>query len=207
MTKGDRPAAMEAFVAAVLRRRRAVEAGFLLLVALSMPGLLRLESDNAPEVFFLASGADAQAFALFEERFGAGDAVRLVLGGERLFERAGLLFVARLEEETAALAGVRSVSGPMGHHRELVAPADDPEGFRARLLANRLDRAVGLVASSGRELSLLVELEPATGGAGREEARAARLAALERLADRVVEVRQGVIGYQGQKAGFLEGPK
>ena len=32
-------------------------------------------------------------------------------------------------------------------------------------------------------------------------------AALERLADRVVEVRQGVIGYQGQKAGFLEGPK
>lgn len=31
--------------------------------------------------------------------------------------------------------------------------------------------------------------------------------ALQRLADRVVEVRQGVIGYQGQKAGFLEGPK
>jgi phospholipid/cholesterol/gamma-HCH transport system ATP-binding protein len=27
--------------------------------------------------------------------------------------------------------------------------------------------------------------------------------ALERLADRVVEVRQGVIGYQGPKAGFL----
>jgi phospholipid/cholesterol/gamma-HCH transport system ATP-binding protein len=28
-------------------------------------------------------------------------------------------------------------------------------------------------------------------------------AALERLADRVVEVRQGVVGYQGPKAGFL----
>ncbi len=32
-------------------------------------------------------------------------------------------------------------------------------------------------------------------------------AALGRLADRVVEVRQGVVGYQGGKAGFLEGPK
>lgn len=32
-------------------------------------------------------------------------------------------------------------------------------------------------------------------------------AALARLADRVVEVRQGVVGYQGGKAGFLEGPK
>jgi phospholipid/cholesterol/gamma-HCH transport system ATP-binding protein len=32
-------------------------------------------------------------------------------------------------------------------------------------------------------------------------------AAVERLADRVVEVRQGVTGYQGGKAGFLDRPK
>lgn len=32
-------------------------------------------------------------------------------------------------------------------------------------------------------------------------------AALERLADRVVEVRQGVVGYQGGKAAFLNGSK
>lgn len=32
-------------------------------------------------------------------------------------------------------------------------------------------------------------------------------AALARLADRVVEVRQGVTGYQGGKAGFLDRPK
>lgn len=32
-------------------------------------------------------------------------------------------------------------------------------------------------------------------------------AALERLADRVVEVRQGAIGYQGGKTGFLNAPK
>jgi len=32
-------------------------------------------------------------------------------------------------------------------------------------------------------------------------------AALERLADRVVEVRQGVVGYQGGKKGFLDAPK
>ena len=32
-------------------------------------------------------------------------------------------------------------------------------------------------------------------------------AALERLADRVVEVRQGVVGYQGGKTGFLDAPK
>ncbi len=174
---------MTALVHAVLCRRRSVEAFFALLVVALLPGLARLESDNSPEEFFLAGSTDVARYAELVARFGAGYGARVVVGGEGLYTAAGLDFLARLETDAAALAGVQSVSGPVGHHRGELDPFPprDPQAFRPLLLANALDRAAGLVGAAGRELSVLVEFS-AAGASGRSEAdRAAVLAALEQL--------------------------
>ncbi|MEO8197495.1 MAG: MMPL family transporter [Thermoanaerobaculia bacterium] len=173
---------MTALVRAVLRRRRSVEALFVLLVVALLPGLARLEGDNSPEVFYLAGSADVARYADLVERFGAGYGARVVLSGEGLFTAAGLDFLGRFESDAAALAGVRGVSGPVGHHRsELDSfPPADPPAFRARLLANRLDRAAGFVSESGAEVTFLVEFAAgADSGPGSGGQRAAVLAALE----------------------------
>lgn len=173
---------MTALVRAVLRRRRSVELFFGLLVVALLPGVARLQSDNSPEVYYLAGSADVARYAALVERFGAGYGARVVLSGEGLFTAAGLDFLGRLETDAAALAGVRSVSGPVGHHRsELDSfPPSDPQTFRARLLANPLDRAAGFVSESGAEVTFLVEFGAGSGsGPGSGDQRAAVLAALE----------------------------
>jgi uncharacterized protein len=156
---------MTALVQTVLRRRRIVEWLFVLLVAGFLPGLARLESDNSPEVFFLAGSPDVVRYDELVERFGPGYGARIALSGERLFSDAGLAFLVRLEREVAALDGVGGVAGPATHHRlELEnRPVIDPQEFRALLLANPLDRAAGFVSRDGSELTLLVEL-PASSG-------------------------------------------
>ena len=167
---------MIAFVAAVLARRRAVQGLFLLLVLAMLPGLSRLETDNAPEVFFLAGASDLARYDAFVARFGPDAGVRIVLSGTRLFSAEGLAFLARLEEVAARLDGVQSVSGPVGHHRARLPqfPPADPEEFRALLLANPLDRSAGFVTATGDEVSILLELAAGTG-----ERREALLAELE----------------------------
>lgn len=155
---------MTALISAVLHRRRAVEVFFVLLVVGMLPGVARLESDNAPEVFFLAGSADSVRYDELRARFGAGYGARVVVAGEGLFTAPGLDFLARLEDGAAALDGVRSVSGPVAHHRSALAgflgePPLDPLAFRALLLANPLDRAAGFVSASGDEVTFLVELD------------------------------------------------
>jgi len=186
---------MTALVSAVLRRRRTVEALFALLVVAFLPGVTRLESDNSPEAFFLAGSPDVARYADLVALFGPGYGARLVLSGERLFDGDGLAFLARVEQEASGLAGVRSVSGPLAHHRGELdldprgAPAA-PAAFRARLLANPLDRAAGFVDAAGSAVSVLVELD--SGGAG---ARARTVAALEDLcADAPAGVTAEVVG-------------
>ena len=151
---------MTALVRTVLARRRLVEAVFALLVVALLPGLARLHSDNSPEVFFLAGSRDVARYGELIARFGPGYGARIALSGERLFTREGLDFLVRLEREAAEVAGVRSVSGPAGHHRGELdrLPPPDPEAFRALLLASPLDRAAGFVDASGTEITLLVEL-------------------------------------------------
>ncbi len=155
---------MTALIRAVLHRRRAVEVFFALLVVGMLPGVARLESDNAPEVYFLAGSPDSVRYDELRARFGAGYGARVVVAGEALFTASGLEFLARLEDGAAALDGVRSVSGPVGHHRSALTgllgePPLDPLAFRARLLANPLDRAAGFVSASGDEVTFLVELD------------------------------------------------
>jgi len=166
---------LNAFVTAVLSRRRTVQVLFALLVVAMLPGVARLETDNSPEVFFLAGSPAIARYDDFVERFGADAAVRLVLSGPRLYSAAGLEFLGRLEEEAARLDGVRDANGPVGHHRaQLPAyPPPNPDDFRQLLVANPLDRAAGFVSASGGEVSILVQFAP--GSAKRQQAVLAEL--------------------------------
>ena len=90
---------------------------FALLVVAMLPGLARLETDNSAAVFFLAGSGEVARYDAFVERFGSDTGLRIVVSGEGLFSSEGLAFLARLEEESARLDGVRNVTGPVGHHQ------------------------------------------------------------------------------------------
>ncbi len=187
---------MIAFIAGVLARRRAVQGLFALLVVAMLPGLARLETDNSAEVFFLAGSRELARYDAFVERFGPDSGLRVVLSGERLFSADGLAFLARLEAESAWLDGVRSVSGPVGHHRLRLAefPPADPQAFRTLLRENPLDRSAGFVTATGNEVSILLELEPSPG-----ERKEMLLADLER---RIVAAPPGVAATMVGEAMF-----
>ncbi len=156
---------MIAFIAGVLAHRRTVQALFAVLVVAMLPGVARLETDNSAEVFFLAGSSDLARYKAFVDRFGPDAGLRIVLSGERLFSAEGLAFLARLEEESARIDGVRSASGPVGHHRSRLPqfPPAEPAEFRLLLLGNALDRAAGFVTATGNEVSILLELAPSSG--------------------------------------------
>ena len=116
-------------------------------------------------------------------RFGPDEGLRLVVEGPALWTREGLAWLDRAEREAAGLAGVRSASSLAAHHRAELGGASelapvDPAALRARVVANRLDRAMGWIAGEdGGAASVLVETEAL---APREVA--ALAARLERLA-------------------------
>lgn len=158
----------------VHRRRYLFFAGLLALLLL--PGLLRLESDNSPEVFFLRESPSL--FSLNEHRrlFPGGESLRLVLRGELALEREGLRFLDELGRELEQLPGVRSVASLAFHHDRGNWPPRDLAAFRERVLTNRLDLAAGFVGGEGNTTTLLLELDR-----GDRKARLAMLARLETL--------------------------
>lgn len=145
-------------------RRRAVLAAAALLAALLVPGLLRLETDNSPEVFFVRGSEAVERYREFRREFGGDVVVRLVASGEALWTRGGLDWLRRLEEETAALPGIESVSGLYRHWRSAwPASAADVETFRRRARSNRLDRALGWIDAEGATVTataVLAETSP-----------------------------------------------
>lgn len=146
------------------------------LVALAfLPGVGRLTSDNTPAVFFRAGTPAARAYAEFRARFGADEALRLVLRGPVLETAAGLDYLAALERGAAALPGVAAVAGVAS-----AAPAWPPSADELRALrADPLWRELGVIAADGRVVSVLLALAPQ--GAARQ---AALLAAAEALVAR-----------------------
>lgn len=102
---------------------------------------------------------------------------------------------------------------------------DVPLELKAMALSGGTRTKLGLALALAPRPDLLLLDEPTTGldataaGQVNEALEAVREAglgalvvshdyvALARLADRVVEVRQGVVGYQGPKAGFLAGAR
>jgi predicted RND superfamily exporter protein len=161
------PGRLERAMAALLARRRAVltlfAAGFAVLAA----GAVRLETDNSPEVYFLAGSPEVARYRAHLERFGPDEGFRVVVEGPALWTADGLARLEAIERAAAALADVRSASSLVAHHRPNLAafppPPEAMAAFRDRVVADRLDRAMGWVSEDGRAASVLVEaraLEP-----------------------------------------------
>ncbi len=166
-------AAVRGFWLRVLERKAFLIAATALLALLLLPGLLRLRSDNSPSVFFVSGSPAVASYAEHRRLFPGGDNLRLVLRGETVLSSAGLRYVGELGKGAAATPGVAHVSSLSVHHDRNGWPPRDVEGFRARVLDNRLDRAAGFVSADGRTVTLLVELAA--------ESKEARLATLDKL--------------------------
>ncbi len=166
------------FLDQLLRRRRLVLAVYLLATAALAPGVLRLASDNSPEVFFVEDAREIEGYRRFQQDFGHDEVVRIVLAGPGVWSQEGLAWLARLEEEAAALPGVEAATGLHRHHRKGFPawPPPEPGALRRRALADPLDRDLGWVSGDGSVVTLLVVLAP-----GSPEDRRRLLADLEGL--------------------------
>ncbi len=142
------------------RTRRWLGALYLALAALAVPGVLRLEIDNAPEEFFVRDGEALSRYRRFQLDFGRDRFVRLVLSGPGVWTREGLAWLGELERQVADLRGVMGAIGLYGHHAPRLAgwPPPDPAAFRARVLADPLDANAGWVSADGEMVSLLAVL-------------------------------------------------
>lgn len=126
-----------------------------------LPGLLRLESDNSPRVFYVLASDAVQSYDALCAQFGNDEAVRLSLQGEKLWTPDGLQWLRQLETDVAAVAGVASAVGPLSR-RPTASPADDsPDAVRRRLQARPLDGQLGLISTDGAMLTVWVQLATA----------------------------------------------
>ncbi len=145
---------------ALIRWRRWVLAAWILLALALIPGALRLDTQNAARDFFIAGSGATVRYDRFLGLFGSDKTVRVALTGEALFDRTTLQQLGELESELAAWKEVQAVYGLRAHHEPLLGywPPDEPAEFQRLVIANRLDRNLGLVSADGRAVSLLVVL-------------------------------------------------
>ena len=139
-------------------------AAFVVVAAACVPGLLRLRIDNSPEGFFVRDAEALRHLQRLEIDYGRDRAVRLVVEGDGLWTRKGLGRLAELEaaagDPQRVGGGVYGAAGPVRHHRwHLEAwPPADPEGFRALVTADPVDRDAGWVGREGEGATVLVGL-------------------------------------------------
>jgi len=148
------------FLRFLLRHRRLVII-FHFLVALAMvPGILQLESDNSPGVFFTRDAVQLQHYRRFRREFGGGKAVRIALSGSKLWTHQGLAWLGELEDKAASLPGVETAVGLAAYNRWLLLewPPPDPAAFREQVLGNGLGPGAGWVSADGEIITLLVVL-------------------------------------------------
>ncbi|MEM9592639.1 MAG: MMPL family transporter [Acidobacteriota bacterium] len=157
--------------------RALVTAMALVAVALA-PGLLRLSTDNSPEVFFVRDSPGLEDYRTFRADFGADETLRVAVSGDALWSPEGLTWLASLEDRARQLDGVRSAAGLASHHRQRSErrvqprqswPPKDPEALRTAALANPLDRAAGWIGGRGEVATVLLILDGDldTGGTAR----------------------------------------
>jgi predicted RND superfamily exporter protein len=159
--------------------------GLTLLVALALlPGLLRLDIDNSPHIFYVEGSRRAAEYERFLDRFGSDTAVRVVLEGPPLWSAGGLATLGRLDEAAASVPGVTAASSLYSHaqasRREW--PPADPESFRRAVGSEGLARDLGWVTGDGEVLTVLVVLT-----AEDNRSRAETLGRLEEAVERVME--------------------
>ena len=139
--------------------RRAVLGATLLVVAALMPALLGLQTDNSPRSFFVHGSPGAADYQRFGDVFGSDLSLRVLVEGPAVFERDGLRYLGRLEDELAQLDGVVRTSGLASHHRRFGWPPTNVAGFRERALKDDLDRAAGWIDAPGRGATVLLQIE------------------------------------------------
>ncbi|HUF79281.1 MAG TPA: MMPL family transporter, partial [Thermoanaerobaculia bacterium] len=153
----------------LLDRRRAVLAVWALLAAAAIPGLLRLETDNSPAVYFVDGTPSLARYEELRAAFGGGQQVRLVVSGDGLWSDRGLAWLGELEERAGRAPHAATVLGLAGHHRSLrrlegggedaaAWPPPDPLAFRRLALSNVLDRNLGLIGERGDVATVLVAI-------------------------------------------------
>ena len=174
-----------AILARWLSHRRSVLTFLTLLAVALLPGLLELETDNSPRVFFVEDSDSVRQYREHRETFGSDVTVRLMLEGPRLWSRDSLAWMADLEREIGEIPGVLRASGLHSHHRRFGWPPDDPQALRSRAVANTLDKGAGWISADGNLITLLVQLEALS---SKDNA-----ALLENLDHLVAEPPQGVV--------------
>jgi predicted RND superfamily exporter protein len=154
----------------LLRHRRLVVFLHIALALAMVPGILQLENDNSPEVFFARDTEALQRYQRFRQEFGGGQAVRIALSGRGLWTKQGLTWLSELEEHAASLPGVEAAVGLAAQHRWLLLewPPPDPQAFRAQVLENGLDLGAGWMSSDGNTITMLVVLADLSPTAERE---------------------------------------
>lgn len=176
----------------LLAHRGLVLAAFLLATLAMVPGVLRLETDNSPEVFYLEGSEALAKYRALRREFGSDEVMRIVAVGPGLWTAEGLAWLGETEEAAKALPGVAGASGLAGRHRwsEPSWPPADPEAFRRLALADPLARHLGWVDSRGEAATVLVVL--ATGS--RSETREALAALRELTASPPADVATRLVG-------------
>ncbi len=137
-----------------------------LLALVAFPGLLRLGTDNSPEVFFVRGSEAVERYQAFRDELGSDRIVRLVVRGDGLWTASGLDWLARTEARFSEMPGVISASGLYQHYSRDLWPgadatSDEINSFRERVRSNRLDRGLGWVSEDGSVVTVLAVLEDA----------------------------------------------
>ena len=151
---------LESLIQLSIRRRFAVMLVFLAMCLASLPGLLRLQQDNAPENFFVRDAVAIQQYADFEFEFGRDRTLRVAFQGEAVWSREGLEWIADFEQHVVKLRGVIGAAGLFGHHgfRMPDWPPAEPLVFRNEVLSDPLDRNAAWVNDDGSTVTVIVAL-------------------------------------------------
>jgi len=148
-------------------RARGWMLALVLVAAALVPGLLRLDTDNSPHVFYVEGSERVLEHERFVELLGSDKAVRIVLEGgaqegEALWSAEGLDLLRRLEQGAGAIPGVLDAGSLYGHAtagRSREWPPSDPGAFRRRSLGDPLAVNLGWVSGDGGALTVLAVLD------------------------------------------------
>lgn len=139
-------------------RRRVLLLGVGLTALGLLPGLFLLRSDNSAETFFVEDAETTQTYREFQRDFPVDQTLRLVVRGDALWSKAGLMALAELERRALEVPGVESATGLAFHHNRFGWPPRQAEAFRQQTLVHPLDRGAGLIGGDGRTATIVIEL-------------------------------------------------
>ena len=144
----------------LLRRRLLVVVVHVAAALAMLPGMLQIETDNSPDIFFDRDAGALHQYEKFREDFGGGQSLRVALSGHGLWTRRGLAWLGQLEKQTIALPGVQTAVGLAAFYRwhMLEWPPPKPTIFRSQLVEKDLEFFSGLVSPDGNTITMLVVL-------------------------------------------------